>query len=265
MNTQDIEKLLANQYRYGKYFFMTGVKNWQSFWTNDLLILDWVAVLKSRVKPKMIWYEIKVSRGDFLKDKKRVFYQQYVNEFFFVCPEWLIDKKELPDEVWLIYATKDWLKTVKKAKYQGNKPNVNMLRYIIMSKLQNDNTEYRTYRRDIENYIQDKISDTQMGHTLNNKIWKKLVELAYKNSELTTHNEMRLKKLKNIESKMQELVKENIIPRFWFWFDRDWNEIVKAIDGLAKQNKTWVPQQKIETMKSSAEQILKICNSFLSS
>ena len=47
-------------------------------------------------------YEIKVSRADFLQDKKWESYLKFCNWFYFVTPVGIIDPKELPDSIGLI-------------------------------------------------------------------------------------------------------------------------------------------------------------------
>ena len=52
---------------------------------------------------KATWgYEIKISRKDFTNDGKWKEYLQYCNYFYFVAPEGLINKSELPERIGLI-------------------------------------------------------------------------------------------------------------------------------------------------------------------
>lgn len=74
-------------------------------WRNCLRFDFWV-MKKSWYSPKIIGYEIKVSRSDFLADKKWPGYLAYCNEFYFVCPNGMIDQSELPGDVGLLYVTK---------------------------------------------------------------------------------------------------------------------------------------------------------------
>lgn len=62
----------------------------------DMLSLDY---MKGCVRG----YEIKVSRQDFLTDKKWQEYLPYCNQFYFVVPKGLILPEELPPEIGLIY------------------------------------------------------------------------------------------------------------------------------------------------------------------
>lgn len=59
-------------------------------------------------------YEIKISRADFLADKKWQEYLKYCTFFYFIAPEGIIKKEELPENVGLIeifaseYSPEDW-------------------------------------------------------------------------------------------------------------------------------------------------------------
>lgn len=47
-------------------------------------------------------YEIKITRADFLADKKWKQYLKFCNWFYFIAPEGVIKKEELPDNIGLI-------------------------------------------------------------------------------------------------------------------------------------------------------------------
>ena len=68
-------------------------------------------------------YEVKISRSDFKADAKKSKWIWYLgatesltpNYFYYVCPQGLILKEELPKFAGLIYATSEGLQTIKKA------------------------------------------------------------------------------------------------------------------------------------------------------
>ena len=64
----------------------------------------------------------------------------------------------------------------------------------------------------------------------------------------------------NVKNKMDELVKNKIIPWFGFWYDRDGSDIVRAIDALAKKSGAWIPENVVSTIKRSAEDMIARCN-----
>ncbi|MBE9509100.1 MAG: MmcB family DNA repair protein [Chloroflexi bacterium] len=75
-------------------------------WTAVPDRLDAWAMRRSWTRP-MIWgYEIKIARGDWIKDTKWRNYLQYCQEFYFVCPPHIIERDELPEEAGLIWTSK---------------------------------------------------------------------------------------------------------------------------------------------------------------
>ena len=108
----------------------------------------WV-LKRSWAQPCTTGYEIKVSRSDFLQDKKWKKYLPLCNKFFFVCPDdTIIRKDELPKYVGLIYLTKDCtsLRAVKRAVYRDVVLPDNLWRYIVMCRSEISNT-YSKRRR----------------------------------------------------------------------------------------------------------------------
>jgi len=82
--------------------------------------MDAWAMKKSWRHPLATGYEIKVSRSDFLNDKKWVSYLAYCNEFYFVSPKGVIQVAEVPETAGLIWVTDtgNKLYTKKKAPYR---------------------------------------------------------------------------------------------------------------------------------------------------
>jgi len=68
-------------------------------------ILDAWVMPFSWTRP-IIGYEVKISRSDFLRDRKWMGYLNYCNLFYFVTPWGLLDSKEIPAEAGLIWTTK---------------------------------------------------------------------------------------------------------------------------------------------------------------
>lgn len=83
----------------------------KEIWAGDdhkgLLIMDAVAVKKSWMKPCITGYEVKVSRSDFLRDRKWPHYRKYCHEFWFACPPNVVTLDDLSGtkygDVGLIY------------------------------------------------------------------------------------------------------------------------------------------------------------------
>jgi hypothetical protein len=129
-----LQKLFAWHKEHGELFF-SHVKTGSSWLSGQQLrILDGLAVKISWTKPSFMGYEIKVSRGDFLRDKKHTEYLPYCTTFYFVCPDKMIRKDEVEGDIGLIYCREDGsLRTVKRA--VSVEPDVNalnsLLRYLV--------------------------------------------------------------------------------------------------------------------------------------
>lgn len=81
-------------------------------------ILDAVVSRKSWANPSVIGYEIKSSRQDFLSDDKWGKYRDCCNEFSFVCPWKAIREHELPPEIGLYWASKNFTRLFTRRKPQ---------------------------------------------------------------------------------------------------------------------------------------------------
>jgi hypothetical protein len=149
-----------------------------------LLIFDGLAITKSYASPRITGYEIKVSRSDFLQDKKWHLYLQYCNEFYFVVPTGLIEKNELPENVGLMYykPEKNALLTKKKAMYRKIEEPIGVYKYILFSRFENDRLPFYESRAE---YVRDYIKDKDEKRRLGNMFGSKLTEdLAAAQSEL---------------------------------------------------------------------------------
>ncbi len=62
-----------------------------------------VDILNLSYSDKVVIIELKSCRQDFESDSKWKSYLDYCDRFFFMCPDGVIDPKELPDKVGLVY------------------------------------------------------------------------------------------------------------------------------------------------------------------
>lgn len=107
MIAQQIEAALAERYKgrgWAKFFQFMPMTSFESV----LNKIDLVAVGLWHKHDKIIAFEIKVERSDFLKDlkdfkKKHRFALRISDEFYYVCPWGLIDKGEVPEDAGLMY------------------------------------------------------------------------------------------------------------------------------------------------------------------
>lgn len=168
-------------------FFMTEVKNGPSGWSGSNVRMDAVAIAKSWTHPCIYGYEIKVSRQDFLNDKKWPIYKEQTHSFSFVCPKGLIDPKELGEGVGLIYYSEQSgrLYTRKKATYRECEMNAGMLLYIIMHRLDSDRYPFFSSKKEyLEAYLQDQIDKKQLGWNVSSKLAQDVQSLATENKRL---------------------------------------------------------------------------------
>ena len=114
MTSQEILKLLAIRHR--RDIFLAEVKNGPTMGPGgkQLVRMDAWAMTRSWTHFIVRGYEIKVNRGDFLRDDKWMNYLPLCNEFYFIAPPDIIKSDELPKEAGLMLAGKS-IRTIKKA------------------------------------------------------------------------------------------------------------------------------------------------------
>lgn len=133
MTSQQLLDALAD--RHAKDLFVPECKMGES-WGGGSRRLDAWAMPRSWSPLTFIGYEIKTSRSDFLQDRKWEVYLPVVHEFYFVVPAKLVDPKELPDNVGLLWSHGSRL--VAKRKAVRAKPDakalVSLMSYVLMSR-----------------------------------------------------------------------------------------------------------------------------------
>ncbi len=196
--------------------YFAQVKNGSTWFTKDRVrILDGWAMNKSYASPTYTGYEIKISRGDFVRDDKWESYLPYCHRFYFVCPRGMIRPKELVNpNVGLIYYNPDSpvkkLRTVKSPHRRTiETPPAEFFQYLLFSKVdvQTDpDPTTEEMRRDraqaIYNFIQGidgaNIPIHEVGYMLQQKYWHTWQDL-----------QARLIDLDGKEKKFQKMVTEN--------------------------------------------------------
>ncbi|MDD3881912.1 MAG: hypothetical protein PHI27_06635 [Eubacteriales bacterium] len=169
-----IKKALSE--RHYRDFFLTECKSGSTWLTakGDMKILDALAIRKSWTNTCFTGYEIKVSRGDFLRDAKFYTYEELCNCLYVVCPKGMIERTELPESVGLIYynpETKN-LVTKKKAIYRDITYSPDLLLYIIFSRLDSDRIPFYS---DKKAYFEDYVAEKEHRRHLGKVVGKKLV------------------------------------------------------------------------------------------
>jgi len=134
---------------------------------------------KSWVNPLTIGYEIKVNREDFLHDEKWRTYLDYCNEFYFVCPNGIITKDEIPTETGLMYisSTGTRIYTKKKAPYRSVQIPEEIYRYILMARVViREDWTCRNSREFWERWLEQKEKDVDFGHQIGKRIRREIRE-----------------------------------------------------------------------------------------
>ncbi len=232
VTSTEIKKALAGYEE--KSYFITECKTCSTYFPDPqgLLKFDGLAIKKSYTKPCITGYEIKVSRGDFLQDNKWHLYLQYCNEFYFVVPNGLISKEEIPDNVGLIYYYPEsgTLRKKKKALYREIEEPVGMYKYIIFSRLENERTPFYENRADYaKDYLEDKSEKRRLGKAFGSKLAKDLIKAQKRLEDLAGMEE----KMNLFNQVMDILEKHNIsFPNKHYWTnDKDYNDYcIKKLD-----------------------------------
>jgi len=201
MNADFIKKLLRTRHVNNEDVFIEECKVGASGgmgMDNHCYRLDAWAMKKSWTNPTTWGYEIKVSRGDFLNDNKWQNYLPYCSDFYFVCPNGLIDKSELPQEVGLIAVHGERLYTKKKAVRRNIVIPEGLYRYILMNRVA-VTREYRNYK-DL-NYWQDMLEQAQGKKQLGWALKHKIGELVKgQRRDLERENEQLQNKIERYEA-----------------------------------------------------------------
>lgn len=143
-------------------------------------ILDGFAMSQAYRGMKTIGYEVKVSRSDFLRDKKWQNYLPVCNTFYFVSPPEVINKTDLSDGIGLYHVINNRLVCVKKAKRQEfDKDAVfEVLQYITLSRGLSERMKVKSAVSKIHiaqsraSRLEKKLRDTQDRLTeTSNELW----------------------------------------------------------------------------------------------
>lgn len=225
---------MALQERNPKDYFLTEVKNGSTYFppAQGLLIFDGMGIRKSYTQPCITIYEVKVSRGDFLRDNKWQLYKQYCNELYFAVPKGLIDPSELPEDVGLIYYNPDTKKlhTKRKALYRHVDIPPEVYQYIVYTRLSEDRIPFYESRAEYaKDYLEDKKDKRYIGQSLGSKMAKDLEDA-----------ENRLKSLEDVEKQVNfandvySLLDKSGLAGFIWRFD--FEKMLKTLEDCISQN-----------------------------
>ena len=219
INSSQIKESLSA--RHSKDFFITECKSGPSTLTNTMRF-DAYAISKSWMNLTFYGYEVKVSRSDFLADKKWMGYLSLCNQFSFVCPKDMIKPEEIPENVGLIYYYLDSgsLRTVKKAVHRQIETPIDLLLYCIISRIKSDRYPFFSNKQDyFKGWIENKKLDYDLGRNVSKAFNEKIKEfdaISERNKELVRENYE--------YQAVKEVLKKHNIKRHWGDTAKDLNE-----------------------------------------
>lgn len=214
----DIKAALAKKHK--TEFFLTECKTGPTWTGPKLLQFDAIAVYRSWSRPKIVGYEVKVSRSDFLRDSKYPLYLPYCHEFYFVTPTGLIDRTELNNDIGLIYYNPKTrlLATKKEAIYRNIEVSADMLMYIIMNRLDSDRMPFTSDKAEYwRMWLNGKIDNRELGYRVSCKAAKEIDRLE---NELRRYS-IEKYKLEELEKILKVMNKHKI---------RTWGDTAKDLD-----------------------------------
>ena len=161
-------------------------------WTGSHIRLDAWTMNRSWAHLCMTGYEVKVSRSDFMNDKKWPGYLNLCHELYFVTPKGIIQKDELPAEVGLmeVAGTGRVLITRKKAQHRSIDPPAELLVYILMcrTKIQRDDRDRDNSVRWRE-WLAQKKENRNLGYDVSRAIRDHVSKVECENLRLRKVNE----------------------------------------------------------------------------
>ncbi|MBE3586548.1 MAG: MmcB family DNA repair protein [Thermoanaerobacter sp.] len=233
--------------------FLTNVKNGRSWDNGNLLIMDALAIRKSWKKPCFTGYEVKVDRGDFLRDQKWPGYLQYCHEFYFACPMGLIRPEELPNEVGLIYYNpeKDCISTKRKALYRPVEISWELLMYLVMTRINGDSQHpfFSSRREYFEALVKDKAERKKLGIYVAREVGGYIKELQDEKRKIESELNWARPKIENYNAISKVLLKHGIS------LYRDSNEIAEVLDKALTGSLNPAIVKKIEELTDLANRL----------
>lgn len=185
--SSDMIALLAK--KHSKDIFVPECKNGPSTYGSHFRMDAWV-MPRSWTQNVIRAYEVKVSRADFMGDDKWQNYLGLCHEFYFVCPNGLIQPAELPPEVGLLWSTKNGKRLLTKKKAQRRTVSIpeQLYQYILMARceIKVDRTSGTRSERIAgwRKWLDEKRTARRVGHDVSDHIRTLLREQESTNSKL---------------------------------------------------------------------------------
>lgn len=211
ITSDHIHSLLRDKHAADVY--VSECKSGPTHYTNHLRMDAWT-MEKSWANPCVTAYEIKVTRADFMQDKKLHLYLPFCNQLYIAAPAKMIDKNEVPADCGLIEAYENVMRVKKKAPYRDVVVPEDVYRYILMCRIKiRSERHYYPEQRHVEAgsidywrlWLKEKDENKEIGRNVSKKIMelvnKRITEVEIDNHRLTKINE----NLENVKKRMIEM------------------------------------------------------------
>lgn len=195
VEASDITRALASKHLLtGREIFFTEVNTGpvQNRPSGSCCRADALAIHKSWANPCFTIYEVKVSRSDFIGDRKWTEYLSYCHIFRFACPAGMIKPEELGPEIGLVwyYPETGELVTKRAGHYRNVEIPPTFLQSIIMAKLDSDRHPFFSHRRNyFEAFVRDKADKRLLGVHVGGKLKDHVHQLEDELSSLKLSSE----------------------------------------------------------------------------
>jgi hypothetical protein len=187
MRADIILKSIQNRHKPFKDIFLTEVKTGPTWNNQNLRKIDAVAIKRSWRQPCITAYEIKTTRQDFLRDDKWPEYLPYCHRFYFVCPNGVIEKKEVESPVGLIWVDPETHghSVKQQAVFRNIDIPGSMFYHLVISHMDYDRHPFFSDTREyLEAWIADKKDGCELGIKVSSKMWTEMREAKAKILEL---------------------------------------------------------------------------------
>ena len=220
MTAYDLKNLLAA--RHYKDVFVPECKNGPTIYGSHLRLDAW-AMNRSWSRFCTFGYEIKVSRSDFLRDEKYLFYRDMCHVLYLVTPPGILDKSEIPKDVGWLVSTKNGTKllTKKKAVHRDIDDPIDLYRYILMARVKVSQNTYLESEESVEyweRWLKNKEYRRDLGSRVSQALRQTIKDEIEAVRERQDKLEERLKTYAELEQILDDLnIDRNRVTRFMTW------------------------------------------------
>lgn len=194
--------------------------------------LDAWVLLKTWSPITTLGFEIKVSRSDFLNDKKLVDYLPLCHYLYVVAPKGMISAEELPSSVGLMESVGDHQRLIirHKAVWRDIELPGELLIYVLMCRVKiKKESEDPTYRVDqLRQWVARKDDGRSLSWAVNQKIRDRFTDQERRLAQIET----KLQRLESVKNKMIELGLDPESPNVVWDAAQKLREIAGVVDPL---------------------------------